>query len=204
MKKRFVVTLSAAALIAIGAPAAAQLIPGLGPVPVTDTAAEPVWSRTLIQDISSAASLKTIMQTELQNVVPTAFPWGVTRQNPVQLAPILTESVAQLNAYNAQIQTNTGAPVAPNEALQIAQAGMAQLPQDEDDLTNAQAASDACEGDLCAQQAQHRFSQLSVTQQLEQKQFDEAKYIEQKKDEAAALAWMTNANTVSHEIDNGQ
>jgi hypothetical protein len=203
LKKRFMVTLSAAALIAIGAPASAQLIP-IGPLPVVDTAAEPVWLKTLIQDISSAASLKTIMQTEIQNVIPTTFPWGITRQNPVQLAPILTEAVAQLDVYNAQIQKNTGAPPAPNQALQIAQAGMANLPADEADLTNAQDASDACEGDLCAQQAQHRFSQLSVTQQIEAKQFAEAQYIQQKKDEAAALAWMTNANTVSHEIDNGQ
>jgi hypothetical protein len=202
LKKRFVVSLSAAALIAIGAPAGAQLIPG--PLPVVDTAAEPVWLKTLIQDISSAASLKTIMETELQNVVPTAFPWGVTRQNPVQLAPILTTAIGELNQYNAQIQANTGAPVAPNEALQIAQAGMANLPADETDLTNAQDASDACEGDLCAQQAQHRFAQLSVTQQIEQKQFDEAKYIEDEKEQAQAVAWATTPNTVSAEIDHGQ
>jgi hypothetical protein len=202
LKKRFVVTLSAAALIAIGAPVGAQLIPG--PIPVTDVAAEPVWIKTLIQDISTAASLKTIMQTELQNVVPTAFPWGVTRQNPVQLAPILTESVAQLNAYIAQIAANTGAPPAPNQALQIAQAGMANLPADEADLTNAQDASDACEGDLCAEQAQHRFAQLSVTQQIEQKQFDEAKYIEDEKEQAQAVAWATTPNTISAEIDAGE
>jgi hypothetical protein len=197
------VTLSAAALIAIGAPASAQLIPGL-PQPVIDVQAEPVWLKTLIQDVSTAASLKTIMTTELQNVVPSAFPWGITRQNPVQLAPILTEAVAQLNEYNAQIQRNTGAPPAPNQALQIAQAGMANLPADEADLTNAQDASDACEGDLCAQQAQHRFSQLSVTQQIEQRQFDEAKYIEEQKEQAEAVAWATTPNTVSAAIDAGE
>jgi hypothetical protein len=203
LKKRFVVTLSAAALIAIGAPASAQLIPGL-PQPVVDVKAEPVWLKTLVQSISTATSLKDILRTEIQNVVPSTFPWGITRQNPVQLAPILTAAIDQLNQYNAQIQKNTGAPVAPNEALQIAQAGMANLPADEADLTNAQDASDACEGDLCAQQAQHRFSQLSVTQQIEQKQFDEAKYIQEQREQAEAVAWATTPNTVSAEIDNGQ
>jgi hypothetical protein len=188
MKRRIVIALASVALIA--SPASAQLIPGL-PQPVIDVKAEPVWIKTLIQAVYQGESLHSILTTELQNVLPTEARWALNTKNPVALAPILETAVAELTAYNAKIEANTGAAVPPNEALKVAQAGMANLPGDEADLANAQTASDACEGDLCAQQAQHRFSQLSVTQQIEQKQFDEAKYIEDQKDQAAAVAWAT-------------
>jgi hypothetical protein len=188
LRKPFIAAAAvAAAVVIIGAPASALF----GPLPVTDVAAEPVWLKQLVQDVAMAGSLHQAVEIAIQNVIPTEARWALNTKNPVQLAPILETAVAELDAYNAKIAANTGAPVPPNEAIQIAQAGMAQLPGDEADLANAQAASDACEGDLCAQQAQHRFSQLSVTQQIEAKQFDESKYIQQKKDEAAAVAWAT-------------
>jgi hypothetical protein len=193
--KKVVIALASIALVA--APASAQLVPLLAPVPVTDVQAEPVWLKELVQDVAMAGSLHQAVEIAIQNVTPTEARWALNTTNPAAIAPILETSVAELNAYNAQIEKNTGAPPPPNEALQVAEAGMANLPADEQDLTNAQNASDSCEGDLCAQQAQHRFSQLSVTQQIEQKQFDESKYIQEKKDEAEALSWMTTPNVVT-------
>jgi hypothetical protein len=179
--------------VAIATPASAQVVV---PMPVTDVQAESVWLKQLVQDVAMGVSLHQSVEIAIQNVVPTQFRWALNTTNPSQLEPILETSVAQLDAYNAQIQTQTGAVPLPNQALQVAQAGMTQLPIDEADLQNAQAASDACEGDFCAQQASHRFQQLQVTSAFEQKQFDEAKYIEEQKDEAAALAWMTTPSPV--------
>jgi hypothetical protein len=179
--------------VAIATPASAQMV---APMPVTDVLAEPVWLKQLVQDVAMGVSLHQSVEIAIQNVVPTQFRWALNTSNPSQLEPILETSVAQLDAYNAQIQTYTGAAPLPNEALQVARAGMTQLPGDEADLQNAQAASDACEGDLCAQQASHRFQQLQVTAAYEQRQFEEAKYIEEQKDEAAAMAWMTTPSPV--------
>jgi hypothetical protein len=133
-----------------------------------------------------------ILQGIIDGVTPTTAGWALNTGNPVAMAPLLTTAVGEYNAYSAQVEANTGAPPAPNEALTVAEDGMAQLPQDEDDLTNAQTASDACEGDLCAQQSGHRFQQLQTTNAYEQKQFDYAKYVEEKKGEMAAAAWMTS------------
>ena len=127
----------------------------------------------------------------IENLTATTAGWATNTGNPVAMAPLLTTAVGEYNAYSAQVEANTGAPPPPNEALAVAQAGMAQLPEDEDDLTNATTASDACEGDLCAQQSGHRFQQLQTTNAYEQKQFDYAKYIQQQKGEMAAAAWMT-------------
>jgi hypothetical protein len=187
-KKRLVIV----AALAIGA--ALPAVPALalfGPLPVTDVLAEPVWLKQLVQAVYEGESLHAILTTELQNVVPTEARWALNTGNPVAMAPLLTTAVDEYNAYSAQVETNTGAPPPPNEALGVAQAGMVQLPQDEDDLTNAQTASDACEGDLCAQQSGHRFQQLQTTNGYEQKQFDYAKYIQEQKGQMAAAAWMT-------------
>jgi hypothetical protein len=178
--------------VAIAAPASAQV----APMPVTDVQAESVWLKQLVQDVAMGVSLHQSVEIAIQNVVLTQFRWALNTSNPSQLEPILETSVAQLDAYNAQVQTHTGVAPLPNQALQVAQAGMNHLPIDEADLQNAQAASDACEGDLCAQQASHRFAQLQVTSAFEQKQFDEAKYIEEQKDEAAAMVWMTTPSPV--------
>ena len=184
--------------VTLAAPASAQVAL---PMPVTDVQAESVWLKQLVQDVAMGVSLHQSVEIALQNVVPTQYRWALNTSNPSQLEPILETSVAQLDAYNAQIQTHTGAAPLPNQALQVAQTGMTQLPIDEADLQNAQAASDACEGDLCAQQASHRFQQLQVTAAYEQKQFDEAKYIEEQKDEAAAMAWMTTPSPVERAME---
>jgi len=184
--------------VTLAAPASAQVAL---PMPVTDVQAESVWLKQLVQDVAMGVSLHQSVEIALQNVVPTQYRWALNTSNPSQLEPILETSVAQLDAYNAQIQTHTGTAPLPNQALQVAQAGMTQLPIDEADLQNAQAASDACEGDLCAQQASHRFQQLQVTASYEQRQFDEAKYIEEQKDEAAAMAWMTTPSPVERAME---
>jgi hypothetical protein len=197
MKKRLI-ALALMTATALSVPAGAQVVPPLPvvivpgvPTPVTDIAAEPVWLKQLIQDVTMAETLHNSLEIAIQNVVPTEFRWALNTGNPMAMAPMLTASVDELNAYNAQIEAQTGAPAPPNHALDVAQAGMAQLPGDEADLANASAASDACDGDLCAQQAMHRFAQLDTTNAYEQKQFEYAKYIEEKKDEAAADAWST-------------
>lgn len=196
MKKR--ILFAAALAVAIAAPAGAQVV---ATIPVTDVLAEPVWLKQLVQNVAMGVSLHQSVEIAIQNVVPTQYRWALNTSNPSQLEPILQTAVAQLNAYNAQIEAHTGVAPVPNQALQVAQAGMTQLPGDEADLQNAQAASDACQGDLCAQQASHRFQQLQVTSAFEQKQFEAAKYIEEQKDEAAAMAWMTTPSPVEKAME---
>ncbi len=177
---------------ALSVPVEAQV---LGPLVVTDPSAEPTWIQTLVQGISTATSLKNIAKIELQNVLPTAAGWAADARNPqLLMAPLFTAGTHELAVYQGQVETNTGAPPAPNQALNMAQTGMNQIPQDEDDLANAQAASDECTGDLCAQQTGHRFQQIQLTNAIEQRQFDYARYQEQVKGETAATAWMTTPN----------
>jgi hypothetical protein len=176
------------ALVAIGAPALALF----GPLPVTDVAAEPTWIQTLVQGISTATSLKNIVHTELENLIPTEFRWALNTTNPQDImGPIFATGTHELEVYQAQVEANTGAPPPPDEALQMAQTGMEQIPQDETDLANAQAASDGCAGNLCVQQAGHRFQQLQLTNAIEQRQFEYTQYQQQVKGETAAAAWMT-------------
>jgi hypothetical protein len=186
------VLLASALFAASMLPASAQLVPLLGPVPVTDVAAEPVWLKELAQGISTATSLKNIVHTELENLLPTEFRWALNTTNPQAImAPIFATGTHELAVYQAQVEANTGAAPAPDEALNMAQTGMEHIPQDEEDLANAQVASDACTGNLCVQQAGHRFQQLQLTNGIEQRQFEYTQYQQQVKGETAAAAWMT-------------
>ena len=173
---------ASAGAINIFLPTALQLIP--------DVCAAITGCDITYTNATKATELE-ILQGVIDGVTPTTAGWATNTGNPVAMAPLLTTAVTEYNAYSAQVEANTGAPPPPNEALAVAQAGMAQLPQDEDDLTTAQTASDSCEGDLCAQQSGHRFQQIQTTNAYEQKQFDYAKYIQQQKGEMAAAAWMT-------------
>jgi hypothetical protein len=197
MKRRLLAAASlAAALVAIGVPAGAQLVPLLGPVPVTDPMAEPTWIQTLVQGISTATSLKNIVHSELENLIPTEFRWAFNTTNPqAVMGPIFATGTHELAVYQAQVEANTGAPPPPDEALVMAQTGMEHIPQDEDDLANAQTASDACGGNLCVQQAGHRFQQLQLTNGIEQRQFEYTRYQQQVKGETAASAWATTPQT---------
>jgi hypothetical protein len=180
------------ALVAIGAPASALF----GPLPVTDVAAEPTWIQTLVQGISTATSLKNIVHTELENLIPTEFRWALNTTNPQDImGPIFATGTHELAVYQAQVEANTGAPPPPDEALQMAQTGMDQIPQDEADIANAQAASDGCAGNLCVQQAGHRFQQLQLTNAIEQREFEYTAYQQKAKGETAAAAWMTTPQT---------
>jgi hypothetical protein len=193
MKRALLVS---ALFVASTLPASAQLLPLLGPVPVTDPMAEPTWISTLAQGISSALSLKTIVTMELQNVMPTAAVWAADTRNPQALmVPIFVTGTQQLAGYQAQVEANTGKPVVPNQAVTMAQTGMAQIPTDETDLADAQAASDECTGDLCAQQVQHRFQQMQITNTIEQRQFEYTAYQQTATDQEAAMAWMTTPQT---------
>ncbi len=189
------VLLLVALTVASVLPAKAQVF-GLGPVVVTDPSAEPTWIQTLVQGISTATSLKNIVKTELQNIMPTAAGWAADTHNPeVIMAPIFAAGARELAGYEAQVAANTGKPPPPNEALEMAQSGMAQIPTDEADLANAQAASDTCTGNLCAQQVAHRFQQLQLTNGIEQRQFEYTAYQEKVTGEEAATAWATTPQT---------
>jgi hypothetical protein len=189
-RKRLIITAAimvglapaSASAINIFLPTALQLIP--------DICAALTGCDITYTNATKATELE-ILQGIIDGVTPTTAGWATNTGNPIAMAPLLTTAITEYNAYSAQVEAQTGAPPPPNEALAVAQAGMAQLPQDEDDLTNAQTASDACEGDLCAQQATHRFAQIQTTSAYEQKQFDYAKYIQEQKGEMAAAAWMT-------------
>jgi hypothetical protein len=192
MKRPLLAASFAAALVAIGVPASALF----GPLPVTDVAAEPVWIRQLVQDISTATSLKSVVKSELENLIPTEFRWALNTTNPQAImGPIFATGTHELAVYQAQVEANTGAPPPPDEALEMAQTGMEHIPQDEDDLANAQTASDACGGNLCVQQAGHRFQQLGLTNGIEQRQFEYTRYQQQVKGETAAAAWATTPQT---------
>jgi hypothetical protein len=183
----------AAMFVAIGVPTGAQV---LGPVVVTDPTAEPTWIQTLVQGISTATSLKNIVTMELQNVLPTAAGWAADTHNPQALmVPIFATGARELAGYQAQVAANTGAPPAPNQAVTMAQTGMAQIPTDEADLANAQAASDECTGNLCAQQVDHRFQRMQITNTIEQRQFEYTAYQQTATDQEAAVAWMTTPQT---------
>ena len=187
-RKRLVITAAIiVGLMPANAGAINVVIPGLLQL-IPDICASLTGCDITYTNATKATELE-ILQGVIDGVTPTAAGWAT---NPVTMAPLLTTAVGEYNAYSAQVEANTGAPPAPNEALTVAEDGMAQLPQDEDDLTNAQTASDACDGDLCAQQSGHRFQQLQTTNAYEQKQFDYAKYVEEKKGEMAAAAWMTS------------
>jgi hypothetical protein len=167
-----------------------------GPMPVTDVAAEPVWIKTLVQDISTATSLKNIVHDEVINLYPTAAGWAADTHNPQALmVPIFLAGTHELAGYQAQVEANTGKPPAPNQAVTMAQTGMAQIPTDEADLANTQAASDECTGNLCAEQVQHRFQQMQITNTIEQRQFEYTAYQQTATDQAAAVAWMTTPQT---------
>jgi hypothetical protein len=189
-RKRLIITVAivvgltpaSAGAINIFLPTALQLIP--------DICAALTGCDITYTNATKATELE-ILQGVIDGVTPTTAGWATNTGNPVAMAPLLTTSVAEYNAYSAQVEAQTGAPPPPNEALTVAQDGMVQLPQDEDDLTNATTASDACDGDLCAQQSGHRFQQLQTTNAYEQKQFDYARYIQEQKGQMAAAAWMT-------------
>jgi hypothetical protein len=190
MKPAKLVAVSLAGMLfALGVPAGAQF---LGPLVVTDPTAEPTWIQTLVQGISTATSLKNIVHTELENLIPTEFRWALNTTNPQAImAPIFAAGTRELGAYQAQVTAHTGAAPAPNAALTMAQIGMAEIPQDEADVANAQAASDACGGNLCAHQANDRFQQLQLTNGIEQREFEYTRYQQQVEGETAAAAWMT-------------
>ena len=175
-------TPAVASAIGIAMPTALQLIP--------DICAALTGCDITYTDAAKFTELETL-QGIIQSVTPTTAAWAANTGNPVAMAPLLTTAVGEYNAYSAQVEANTGAPPPPNEALAVAQAGMLQLPEDEDDLANATIASDACDGDLCAQQSGHRFAQLQTTNAYESKQFEYARYIQEQKGEMAAAAWMT-------------
>ena len=176
------------AVVAIGAPASALF----GPMPVTDVTAEPIWIKTLAQDVLAAESLKNILKSELSNLLPTASTWAADTKNPQALmVPIFVEGATVLAGYQAQLAANTGAPVQPNHALEMAQTGMAQIPTDAADLADARVASDECTGNVCVQQVGHRFQQIAATNAIEQRQFEYTAYQEKVTGETAAAAWMT-------------
>ena len=164
-------TPAVASAIGIAMPTALQLIP--------DICAALTGCDITYTDAAKFTESSGPLQGIIQSVTPTTAAWAANPGNLVAMAPLLTTAVGEYNAYSAQVEANTGAPPPPNEALAVAQAGMLQLPEDEDDLVYATIASDACDGDLCAQQSGHRFAQLQTTNAYESKQFEYARYIQE-------------------------
>jgi hypothetical protein len=112
---------ASAGAINIFLPTALQLIP--------DVCAAITGCDITYTNATKATELE-ILQGVIDGVTPTTAGWATNTGNPVAMAPLLTTAVTEYNAYSAQVEANTGAPPPPNEALAVAQAGMAQLPQD--------------------------------------------------------------------------
>jgi hypothetical protein len=176
------------ALLLVAAPVGAIVVP---PLPVIDVGPEHVtWLSQLVQQISMQKDLFDSLNIAIQNVTPTGADWPTSTRDPQTTEPILAAEVQTLNGYITTITRQTGTP-----PLKLAESAMAQLPGEEADIADAQAASDNADGDLSAQQAGHRISVIQVTNETKMRQFLYAQQLQRSADDAATMSWMTKPNT---------
>jgi hypothetical protein len=189
---RIVVT-TLSALVLVATPVFAIVLP---PLPVIDVGPEhETWLSQLVQQISMQKDLFDSLKIAIQNVTPTGADWPASTRDPQTTEPILTAEVQRLNGYIATITRQTGTPPPPDAPLKLAESAMAQLPGEEADIADAQAASDTADGDLSAQQAGHRINVIQVTNETKMRQFLYAQQLQRSADDAATMAWMTKPNT---------
>jgi hypothetical protein len=193
MKKRLLIL--AAVIVAVGLASPARAF--FGPLPVIDVQGEGTWLRQLAQELAQGESLKSILASAQQELTPTPFGWPLGSHGPLQAQPILQAAEAQIAAAATQIQANTGAPPAPDQATILAQQGVAQIPADTADIDAAKVASDNADGNLSAQQVQHRFDAIALKQQQSALNLAYVQQLQNASDDATLAAYFTSPSVIS-------
>lgn len=194
MKNRTIILVATAiATVALASPAKALF----GPLPVIDVQGETTWLKTLAQEIAQGESLKSIESSAISSVTPTVYGWPLGSHLPLQGQTIATIASSQLSTAIAKIGANTGKAPATSPATTLAQQQLSEMPADTADIDAAKAASDNAEGDLSAQQVQHRFDAIGLEQQQKTLTLADLQQVQSERDDAELAAYLTSPSVIS-------
>ncbi len=194
MKRRFLIVAAVVVVVGLAAPARALL---MGPLPVIDAQGETTWLKTLAQEIAQGESLKSIESSAISSITPTVYGWPLGSHLPLQGQTIASIASSQLSTAIAKIGANTGQAPATTPATTLAQQQLTEMSADTADIDAAKAASDNAEGDLSAQQVQHRFDAIGLEQQQKALALADLQQVQSERDDATLAAYLTSPSVIS-------
>ena len=135
-----------ASLAVFAIPAAADILP----TPVIDVGPEQTtWASQLFQQVETQINTYTTqiqqyqqLRLQIRNAIPTDFGWPLASRGLSLMEPLLQSAEQRLNANRQTVQAQTGVPLPADAATSTAEDGMTQLAGEQNDLANAQTASD--------------------------------------------------------------